>query len=160
MIRMLSSSLFKRRRREPRFIGPTVRSRTNRHPGAGRDPSKPDVWTYPGLGVDDVLRGTACSVPSGVVLGFMPRIHRAASRTELTPRNKPEDDNRNQAAAADFTASTISPTMLDTIFSSSPSAITRMTGSVPEGRMTSRPFSPSFAFAPSIALTTRVSSSG
>ena len=64
------------------------------------------------------------------------------------------------AWAALRTASAMSPTTWCTSRSSSPSAITRMTGSVPDGRMTSRPLPPSRALPRSMACLTRSCSSG
>ena len=55
---------------------------------------------------------------------------------------------------------TISDTTVLTSRSSSPSAITRITGSVPEGRMTSRPDLPSLILPSLIALSTPTLSSG
>ena len=66
----------------------------------------------------------------------------------------------NHAASADATASHTSLTNASTSARSSASAMTRITGSVPDGRMTRRPWAPSLAVASAIAFTTGADSSG
>src|SRR5260221_8859191 len=63
------------------------------------------------------------------------------ARRQATVRTLPPLLGRDAyaAAAADFTAPTISRTSWPTSFSSSPSAITRISGSVPEARTNTRP---------------------